>query len=121
MPKKTAKKSKTTKKKSVRGGSVSGGKAAPKRTKAQKKTKTPKPIGSVTHFFGDIGVAIVKFKKAVKAGTKVQFKGATTDFEETIKSMQYNHKPIAIAPKGKEVGIKVRDKVREGDEVFEVK
>ena len=87
----------------------------------QKKTrakKAPKPIGAVTHFYNKIGVAIVKFNKAVPAGTKLAFKGATTDFQEVVESMQYNHEPIAKAPKGKLVGIKVKKSVREGDAVY---
>lgn len=85
-----------------------------------KKTAEAKPIGSVTHFYGHLNVAIVKFKKNVDVGVKVNFKGATTDFSEEIKSMQYDHKDIKSAKKGQEVGIKVGGKVREGDEVFEV-
>ncbi|MDO8664710.1 MAG: hypothetical protein Q7K44_04170 [Candidatus Liptonbacteria bacterium] len=78
-----------------------------------------KPIGEITHYYGDISVAIVKFSRPFKCGEKVHFAGATTDFKETVKSMQYEHKPIETAQKGQEVGIKVGDKVREGDEVFE--
>ncbi|MEK9194442.1 MAG: translation elongation factor-like protein [Patescibacteria group bacterium] len=77
-----------------------------------------KPIGEVTHYYGGLGVAIVKFKKAIKVGEKLRFKGATTDFEEALKSMQYDHKDIEEAKKGQEVGIKVKEKVREGDEVY---
>jgi translation initiation factor IF-2 len=83
------------------------------------KSSEPKPIGEVTHFYGGLGVAIVKFNKKVDVGTKIKFKGATTDFEEKIASMQYDHKPIESAKKGQEVGIKVSDKVREGDLVYE--
>ncbi|MBI4085232.1 MAG: translation elongation factor-like protein [Candidatus Liptonbacteria bacterium] len=83
------------------------------------KTKKEKPIGAVTHFYGHLGVAIVKFNKPFKVGEKIHFKGATTDFDETVKSMQYDHKPVEAAKKGQEVGIKVGDKVREGDEVYE--
>jgi len=82
------------------------------------KSTEPKPIGEVTHFYGNLGVAIVKFKEAVKVGTKVKIKGSTTDFEETIKSMQYDHKPIETAKKSQEVGIKVDNKVREGDLIY---
>jgi len=64
-------------------------------------------------------VAIVKFNKKVDVGTKIKFKGVTTDFEEVIKSMQYNHEDISSAKKGQQVGIKVGDKVREGDLVYE--
>jgi putative protease len=86
---------------------------------APKKAVLAKPIGTVTHFYSHLSVAIVKFKKAVKAGMKLHYKGATTDFTEVVKSMQYDHKAIETAKKGQEVGIKVKEKVREGDEVFE--
>jgi hypothetical protein len=82
------------------------------------KAKVIKPIGKVTHYYTEIKVAIVKFKQSVKVGVELQFKGATTDFKEKIKSMQYDHKPLKIAPKGKQIGIKVKKRVREGDEVY---
>ncbi len=88
--------------------------------KAKKAKKEPKPIGEVTHFYSNIDVAIVKFNKAVPAGTKLAFKGATTDFEQVAESMQLDHAPIDSAPKGKQVGIKVKGKVREGDSVYAV-
>lgn len=81
--------------------------------------KKGKPIGAVTHYYGGLSVAIVKFNRVFKCGEKAHFIGATTDFKETVKSIQYDHKPIEAAQKGQEVGIKVGDKVREGDEVYE--
>jgi hypothetical protein len=89
-----------------------------KKAKPVAKPKAEKPVGVVTHFYNHLKVAIVKFKVPVKVGARLKFKGATTDFEETVKSMQYDHKPIATAPKGKQVGIKIGKRVREGDEVF---
>ena len=101
-------------------------KAKPKRAAAKKKpakkaapAKKIKPIGVVTHYYGDISVAVIKFKRVFKAGEKVHFRGATTDFKDKIKSMQYEHKPVAAAKKGQQVGAKVNDKVREGDLVYE--
>jgi len=82
------------------------------------KAKEIKPIGEVTHFYGGLSVAIIKFAQPVKAGTTVRFEGHTTNFTQALNSMQYDHKEIDTAPKGKEVGIKVNDKVREGDKVF---
>ncbi|MBI2514869.1 hypothetical protein HYV91_01615 [Candidatus Wolfebacteria bacterium] len=78
-----------------------------------------KPIGSVTHYYGGIGVAIVKFKKEVSVGETLHFKGAHTDFTQKLDSMQFDHKEIKSAKKNQEVGIKVSEKVREGDEVYE--
>jgi putative protease len=77
-----------------------------------------KPIGEVTHFFGKISVAIVKFSKPVRVGATVRFVGMHTEFTQTIASMQYDHEPIAIAKKGKEVGIKVKKDVHEGNLVY---
>jgi putative protease len=78
-----------------------------------------KPIGEVTHYYGGIGVAIVKFNREVKIGERIRFKGAHTDFTQEISSMQYDHKDVEVAKKGQEVGIKVDQKVREGDEAYE--
>ena len=78
-----------------------------------------KPIGEVTHYYDKIGVAVVKFSKAVKVGNEIQFKGAHTDFAQTISSMQFDHKSIESAKKGEEVGMKVEEHVKEGDKVFE--
>lgn len=81
--------------------------------------KEPKPIGKVTHYYNNIGVAIVKFNKTIKVGKAVRFKGPHTDFPQTIDSIQYEHQSITDAKKGQEVGIKVSEKVRPGDAVYE--
>ena len=94
-------------------------KAAAKKVKKTKvaKAKIVKPIGTVTHFYNEISVAIVKFNQKVPVGTTLHFRGATTDFKDIVKSMQYEHESIAVAPKGKQIGIKVKKRVREGDTV----
>lgn len=77
-----------------------------------------KKIGEVTHYFGHIPAGIIKLAGALKMGDKIRFKGATTDFTQEIGSMQVDHKDIDKAKKGDEVGVKVDERVREGDEVF---
>lgn len=77
-----------------------------------------KPIGEVTHYYNKIGVAVVKFSSAVKVGEMVKFKGTHADFTQKIDSMQYDHKDIDGAKKGQEVGMKVDEKVKEGDKVY---
>ncbi len=94
-------------------------KAAPKNTKpAAPKMPKGKKIGVVTHFYGNISVGIVKFSKPVSKGAMVAFHGATTSFSQVIDSMQLDHKEIEVAPAGQEVGMKVKNKVREGDVVY---
>jgi putative protease len=77
-----------------------------------------KKIGQVTHFYSEINVGIIKLTDKLKVGDRIQFKGYTTDFEQDLDSMQYDHENIEEAKKGEEVGVKVNEKVREGDEVF---
>jgi putative protease len=71
-----------------------------------------KKIGTVTHFYTDISVGIIELEENLKVGDTVKFEGSTTDFEQEIKSMQYDHKDIEEAKKGREVGVKVEDKVK---------
>jgi len=77
-----------------------------------------KKIGEVTHYYGKIEVGIIKLSAALKVGDRIRIKGAHTDFQQTVDSMQYDHKPLETAKKGQEVGLKVKEKVHEGDEVF---
>lgn len=77
-----------------------------------------KPIGKVTHYFDKIQVAAITLKAPLKVGDQIQIKGHTTDFTQTVDSMQLDHETIQAAKKGDEIGIKVTDKVRSGDEVY---
>ncbi|MFH0890792.1 MAG: hypothetical protein V1856_02045 [Candidatus Liptonbacteria bacterium] len=124
MPKKSAGRRGSVKKKITKRPVGKAVKKSTKKAAVKKvavKTVPAKPVGTVTHFYSHLRVAIVKFKQPVRVGAKIRLEGATTRFEDKIVSMQYDHKPIKIAPKGKEVGIKVKKKTREGDAVFLVK
>ncbi len=89
----------------------------PKKSKAVK-AKVEKPVGVITHYYNKIKVAVVKFKEPVKVGTKVLFKGATTNFSQVILSLQYEHEQVKVSKKGQSLGLKVAKRVREGDEIF---
>ncbi len=80
--------------------------------------KEEKPIGAITHYYDHIGVAIIKFNKAVEKGETIAIRGAHTDFTQKIDSIQYEHKDIDAAKKGQEVGIKVKEKVHNSDKVY---
>lgn len=79
---------------------------------------TEKELGKVTHFFDKLSVAIVKLVDPLKIGDEIIIKGATTDFGQKVESLQYNHQDVAQGKKGQEIGVIVKDKVREGDSVF---
>ncbi len=77
-------------------------------------------IGKVTHYFGRIGVAVVKLTAPLSQGEMVHFRGSSTDFTQLVESMQIEHQPVREAKAGEEVAIKVASRVREGDEVYKV-
>jgi len=78
-------------------------------------------IGEVTHYFNKIGVAAIKIISGqLKKGDTIHIKGHTTDFTQEIGSMQVEYQPVEVANTGDEIGIKVDNMVREGDEVFKV-
>jgi len=80
-----------------------------------------KLIGKITHYYDKIDVAIVDLSATVKVGDKIHIKGHTTGFEQTISSMQIEHQNIETAKKGDVIGLKVDQKVKEGDLVYVVK
>jgi translation elongation factor EF-1alpha len=77
-----------------------------------------KKIGTVTHYYTDLSVGTIELGKDLEIGDRIRFEGHTTDFEQEVESMQYDHKSIEKAKKGQEIGIRVEEKVREGDEVY---
>lgn len=79
-----------------------------------------KQIGIVTHYFGNIGVAVIELSTGVKVGDEIRIVGGETDFEQKIESMQVEHEEIAKAKKGDSIGIKVDQKVRDGYKVYAV-
>lgn len=80
-----------------------------------------KIVGEITHFFTNINVAVIKLKAGLKEGEKILIEGATTNLEQEAKGMQIEHKKVKAAKKGQSVGLKVKDRVREGDKVYKVK
>ena len=78
-----------------------------------------KLIGKITHYYNNIGVGIVELTETLKVGDAVQIKGKSTDFEQPVDSIQIEHKSVDSAGKGDVIGIKVKQKVKEGDEVYQ--
>jgi translation initiation factor IF-2 len=77
-------------------------------------------IGKVSDFFARPVVAGIDLGGSLKVGDKVHIKGHTTDLEMTVASMQIDNKDVTEARKGQSVGIKVPDRVRQGDTVYKI-
>ena len=80
-----------------------------------------KKVGAITHYYSHLGVGIIKIdEEGLRLGDTVHIKGHTTDFQQTLDSMQIEHKDVQEAKAGDSVGVKVGEHVREHDEVFKV-
>ena|SRR3989344_3781002 len=88
--------------------------AKPKQAKGIKRVK----LGEVTHYYSNIGVAVIKVDSSLKVGDMISIEGATTNLKQKIDSMQVNHQNVKEAKKGQEIGLKVVDKARQGDAVY---
>lgn len=77
-------------------------------------------IGQVMDFFARPVVAGIDLTASVKVGDKIHIKGATTDMDLTVESMQIDNADVQEAKAGDAIGIKVPDRVRQGDRVYKV-
>jgi translation elongation factor EF-1alpha len=77
-----------------------------------------KPIGKVTHYFDNIGVAVLNLTGTLKVGDEIHLVGHGADFTQKVDSMQVEHEQIKKAKKGDDVGLKVAEKAKPGTQVF---
>lgn len=75
-------------------------------------------VGKVTNFYSKISVAVIQLTAPLNVGDTILIKGDTTNFEQTVDSMQIEHTNIQTAEAGKAIGMKVKDRVRPGDIVY---
>ncbi|MEM1515851.1 MAG: translation elongation factor-like protein [Candidatus Bathyarchaeia archaeon] len=82
--------------------------------------KELREVGRVTHYYSRIGVAVVSLIDTLSVGDRIFIRGATTNFEQNVESMQIEHKNVNIAYSGQSIGLKVNQRVREGDKVYKI-
>jgi len=79
-----------------------------------------KPIGKIAHYFTKISVAVIDLSDELKVGDRISIEGATSNFEQAVNSMQIEHEDVRSATAGQSVGLKVDQRVRQGDLVFKI-
>jgi len=84
------------------------------------KSEEGKLIGKITHYFGNIGVAVIELSDKLKVDDTVRIIGGEVDFEQEIGSMEVEHQKVKEGKKGDSVGFKVDQKVRDGYKVYKV-
>jgi len=78
-------------------------------------------IGKISDYFTKINVAaFTVIDDELHIGDTIHFVGHTTDFSQKLTSMQSEHETIEVAKVGIGVGIKVNERVREGDKVYKL-
>ena len=85
------------------------------------KKEEGKLVGKVSHYFSNIEVAVIDLSAPLKQDDTIRIVGGEeTNFEQAVDSMQIDHKVVKTAKKGDSVGLKVKEKVREGYSVYKI-
>ena len=77
-------------------------------------------IGAIRHYYSKIGVAVIDLTAKIAVGDTIRVKGTTTDVRQKVDSMQIEHANVQNASAGQSIGLRVADKVREGDLVYKI-
>lgn len=79
-----------------------------------------KEIGVVTRYFSRIGVAGIELIGTLCVGDTIHVVGSTTDLTQEVGSMQLENESITEAQAGQVIGLKVGERVRPNDKVYQV-
>jgi putative protease len=79
-----------------------------------------KVVGTVKHFYPKISVAVIEATDEIKVGDKIAIRGNTTNIEQVVESMEIEHQKVEVVKPGDSFGMKVIDRVREGDIVYKI-
>lgn len=86
----------------------------------EEKPAEKKLVGKVAHYFTKIGVGVIELSDELKLGDRISIEGPTTNFQQTVSSMQIEHENVQSASAGQSIGLKVDQRVREGDLVYKL-
>src|SRR5687768_17160080 len=77
-----------------------------------------RPVGKVEHYYPKVNAAAVRLTRKVKLGDRVHIVGHGDDFQEEVTSLQLDRKPIQEGKPGQSIGLWVKERVHEGDDVL---
>lgn len=88
---------------------------------SQISSKKEKLIGEIVHYFAHVEVAVIKLSSPLSTDDYIRIIGGeSTNFKQKVKSMEIDHKKIKKAKKGDEIGMKIKEKAREGYKVYKI-
>lgn len=77
-------------------------------------------VGTISHIYKKIGVAIVDLSEPLQVGDTIHISGHHTDLTQKVDSIQIEHQEVQKAERGQSIGVRVNGEVREHDLVFKV-
>lgn len=77
-------------------------------------------VGQISHYFNEIGVAGIEVTGEIHVGDVIHVVGHTSDFTQTVDSIEIDHQHVEEAGASDSIGIKLVDRARVHDEVFVV-
>jgi translation initiation factor IF-2 len=78
-------------------------------------------VAVIVKFFAKPSVAALEVTNGtINKGDLLRYKGHTTDFTEEISTMEIDNESVDEVKAGDLVGVKVKERVREGDKVYKV-
>jgi len=86
-------------------------------------TAAEQRIGVVTHYYSHLSVAAVQLEPGAKlrVGDAIRVRGHTTDFRQTVESLEVNHAPATEVGPNDDFGLKVVEHARQHDVVYKVR
>ena len=76
-------------------------------------------IAKVTHYYDKIGVAVIEvIKQPLKVGDVIKISGHDNEFNQTVSSLQVEHKQVKEITAGELGALKTDKPVKEGDVIY---
>ncbi len=78
-------------------------------------------VGHVIHYYDKIGVAIIELDSTISVGDSVKFSKDGQDlFNQPVEIIQLEHEKIESASQGEIIGLKTKEPVKEGTDVYKM-
>ena len=77
-------------------------------------------VGTVSHYWGKLEVAGIELSAALEVGDTIHILGHTSDFTQTVDSIQIEQETVESAKAGDSLGVKMKERARVNDQVLTV-
>jgi putative protease len=77
-------------------------------------------VGTVSHYWGRLEVAGIELSAALEVGDTIHILGNTSDFTQTVDSIQIEQETVESAKAGDSIGVKMKERARVNDRVLTV-